>query len=167
MSSHSNLELTEISEGDLAFVIMNAPTEKNIFAYVKELKKKNVSTIVRVCEPTYEKQRCVEEGLEVKDFPFTDGAAPPAEVISNWLDVVHAETAKKSAVAVHCVAGLGRAPVLVVIALIEYGGMDPTEAITLVREKRYGAINQKQLQYLTGYKPTRIAPNSCGNCTIS
>ena len=53
--------------------------------------------------------------------------------------------------AVHCVAGLGRAPVLVAIALIE-AGMKFEEAVERIREVRRGAINAKQLQYLSQYK---------------
>lgn len=56
------------------------------------------------------------------------------------------------AIAVHCVAGLGRAPVLVCIALIE-SGMHWMAAVELVRKKRRGALNITQLQYLEAYKP--------------
>lgn len=63
---------------------------------------------------------------------YDDGGAPPTEIINKWLDVVQTtfHDAPDSsgpngnegpAIAVHCVAGLGRAPVLVAIALIEYG----------------------------------------------
>jgi protein tyrosine phosphatase type IVA len=55
-------------------------------------------------------------------------------------------------VAVHCVAGLGRAPVLVAIALVEFAGMDPVEAVAYIRQRRRGAINEKQLLYLEGYR---------------
>merc|ERR1719183_354176 len=134
---------------------MNAPTDKNIFTYCKKLKEENVSVIVRVCEPTYSAEHCLDFNIEVKDFPFSDGAAPPPDVINNWLDIVEREKEKNNSVAIHCVAGLGRAPVLVVIALIEFAGMEPLDAIQLVRSERRGAINRKQLQYLTSYEPTR------------
>lgn len=58
-------------------------------------------------------------------------------------------------IAVHCVAGLGRAPVLVAIALIELG-MAPLDAIEYIRDKRRGAFNKPQITFLDGYrrKPT-------------
>lgn len=54
-------------------------------------------------------------------------------------------------IAVHCVAGLGRAPVLVAIALIE-SGMGKLDAIEYIRQKRRGAFNLRQIQYLDSYK---------------
>ncbi|KAJ3280296.1 Protein tyrosine phosphatase type IVA 1 [Borealophlyctis nickersoniae] len=50
-------------------------------------------------------------------------------------------------IAVHCVAGLGRAPVLVAVALIE-SGMAPIDAIEFIRRRRRGAFNSVQLSYL-------------------
>lgn len=53
-------------------------------------------------------------------------------------------------IAVHCVAGLGRAPVLVAIALIEMG-MKPLDAIEFIRSKRRGAFNKPQIAYLVSF----------------
>lgn len=155
-------DLTQVLHGDYLFVIMNAPTDKNIYSYCKKLDELNISTIVRVCEPTYSTDHCSEFDIEVKDFPFSDGAAPPEEIINNWLNIVE----KQKTVAVHCVAGLGRAPVLVVIALIEFGGMEPLDAISVVRDQRRGAINRKQLTYLNSYKPRQKANRDDDCCCI-
>ena len=58
-----------------------------------------------------------------QDFPFEDGAAPPFDIIKKWMELVvqMSEDEESSCIAVHCVAGLGRAPVLVAVALIEHG----------------------------------------------
>ena len=101
--------------------------------------------------------------FQVIDLPYQDGTAPSPEVINDWLELLltkrmkqlEQETGDSNAepvcVAIHCVAGLGRAPVLVAVALIE-NGMKSLEAVELIRSKRRGAINQTQLDFLTNYK---------------
>merc|ERR1719403_544602 len=102
--------------------------------------------------------------MKVKDLQFPDGQMPNDDTIQQWLQLVVDECrGKKQPVAVHCVAGLGRAPVLVAIALIELSGIEPLKAITLIRNIRRGAINQKQYQYLKGY--VRKNKNAC-TCAI-
>ena len=70
----------------------------------------------------------------------------------DWLQLVDRQERQSSeenpiTIAVHCVAGLGRAPVLVAIALIELG-MEPLDAVEFVRRKRRGAFNKPQIAYL-------------------
>lgn len=64
-----------------------------------------------------------------------------------------AAPAAPPAIAVHCVAGLGRAPVLVAIALMEREGMGALETIDYIRKRRRGAINQTQMTFLEKYVP--------------
>ena len=91
---------------------------------------------------------------------YKDGTNPPPELITRWLQLVDSVFPRKgaapeemgSAIAVHCVAGLGRAPALVVIALIERG-MDNLKATDFVRHERHNCMNVKQLEFLRSYKP--------------
>ncbi|XP_028820464.1 protein tyrosine phosphatase type IVA 3-like [Denticeps clupeoides] len=89
-----------------------------------------------------------------QDWPFDDGAPPPSKVVEDWLSLLKSRFLEEPGccVAVHCVAGLGRAPVLVALALIE-SGMKYEDAIQFIRQKRRGAINSKQLTYLEKYRP--------------
>uniref|UniRef100_A0A3Q3B7S1 Protein tyrosine phosphatase type IVA 3 n=1 Tax=Kryptolebias marmoratus TaxID=37003 RepID=A0A3Q3B7S1_KRYMA len=75
------------------------------------------------------------------------------KLVDDWLSLLKKKFQEDpgSCVAVHCVAGLGRAPVLVALALIE-SGMKYEDAIQLIRQKRRGAINSKQLTYLEKYR---------------
>ncbi len=71
---------------------------------------------------------------------YPDGQSPPQDVIDRWLTLVTATFDKKNkddkpCIAIHCVAGLGRAPVLVAIALIEFG-FDAISAVSFIRERR-------------------------------
>ncbi|PVU99986.1 hypothetical protein BB559_000247 [Furculomyces boomerangus] len=144
------------------FLIMDCPTDSTISLYLKEFSRLNVTDVVRVCESTYNTERLIAAGISVHNFPFKDGDVPSQTIVNSWLQLVNqrdAESAKKilelpvpTTIAVHCVAGLGRAPVLVAIALIEQG-TDPVDAIELIRRKRRGAFNNKQITHLVnGYK---------------
>ena len=52
----------------------------------------------------------------------------------------HRSTFGERRIAVHCVAGLGRSPLLVALAIVNKG-CPPAHAIDLIRKMRYGAIN--------------------------
>eukprot|EP00742_Colponemidia_sp_Colp-10_P000285 GILJ01000321.1.p1 GENE.GILJ01000321.1~~GILJ01000321.1.p1 ORF type:complete len:201 (-),score=17.85 GILJ01000321.1:196-711(-) len=145
-----------IEYGKFRFLIMDAPNDANINLYVKELQKNGISDVVRTCEPSYSDVPLLNADINVLQLPFPDGEAPPRDVIIRWLDLVNTRLGKagkdeRKGIAVHCVAGLGRAPVLVAIALIEKG-MDPLDAIEFIRQRRKGAINAKQLKFLESYK---------------
>jgi len=58
-------------------------------------------------------------------------------------------------IAVHCVAGLGRAPILVAIAMIELG-MANLDTVEFIRSHRRGCFNSHQIQYIDGYKRGKI-----------
>lgn len=153
-----------IEHGHLRFLIIDAPTDVNVEAYIKEFKAHNVSDLVRACECSYSAERIIKGGVNVHDMPFPDGDPPPDGVITSWLALCKTTFAKgnpdKRAIAVHCVAGLGRAPVLVAIALIE-DGLEPLDAVGKIRSKRRGAINAKQLYYLEHQYKRRGSGKPC------
>ena len=101
---------TFIESGALKFLISDSPTDSNLpvrFAffvrvrsctqpltfcfvqsYLKEMQKHKVSHLVRVCDASYDVTRVAKDGIEVKDWPFVDGDAPPDAIITQWLDLV-------------------------------------------------------------------------------
>uniref|UniRef100_A0A3B3QGA7 Protein tyrosine phosphatase type IVA 3 n=1 Tax=Paramormyrops kingsleyae TaxID=1676925 RepID=A0A3B3QGA7_9TELE len=127
---------------------------QKVFIDNSDLKKYGATTVVRVCEVTYDKTPLERDGITVMDWPFDDGAPPPTKIVDDWLELLKSKFCEEPGccVAVHCVAGLGRAPVLVALALIE-SGMKYEDAIQFIRQKRRGAINSKQLTYLEKYRP--------------
>ncbi|KAI8870734.1 phosphatases II [Ramicandelaber brevisporus] len=117
-------------------------------------------------------------GINVVDsIRINDGTAPPSQTIAAWVELVArrfgfpASLSKSSsssssssakpvptsddkapkAIAIHCVSGIGRAPTLVALALMEYG-MDQYDAVERVRKARRGAFNRTQIRFLTEYK---------------
>uniref|UniRef100_A0A6A7FP12 Protein tyrosine phosphatase type IVA 3-like n=2 Tax=Hirondellea gigas TaxID=1518452 RepID=A0A6A7FP12_9CRUS len=154
------------------FLITDRPNDSNMTTYVEELSKHAVHDVVRVCEPTYKVDQLKENGITVTDLVFDDGTAPPAEIVEEWLNLLRVQHRDHpgSTIAVHCVAGLGRAPVLVAIALMELG-LRYEDAVELIREKRRGAINAKQLSYLEKYRPksrlrTKNGKSGSSNCCM-
>uniref|UniRef100_A0A0G4HE86 protein-tyrosine-phosphatase n=1 Tax=Chromera velia CCMP2878 TaxID=1169474 RepID=A0A0G4HE86_9ALVE len=145
-------------------MIMDAPNNDNIQVYIKEMHGFGVTDVVRTCEPTYNDAILEQAGIHCHEMVFPDGDPPPEEVIRQWMTLVkEVYSNKKGAIAVHCVAGLGRAPVLVAVALIERG-MEAMDAIMFIRQNRKGAINQRQLRFLENYKP-KHGGTKC-KCTI-
>jgi len=138
----------------LRFVIFDAPNDDNAPSYLKELQKYKVTRVVRACGQTYNKQIFETAGIQVFDWSFPDGAAPTEKIIQDWVGLLVKVEREKEAIGVHCVAGLGRAPVLVAIALIEEG-MEPLQAVKVVREKRRGSINNTQLEFLSNYRRSK------------
>lgn len=65
-------------------------------------------------------------------------------------------------IAVHCVAGLGRAPILVAIAMVELG-MANLDTIEFIRRRRRGCFNSNQIQYIDGYKRGKILKHTLGS----
>jgi protein tyrosine phosphatase type IVA len=164
---------TLIEKGQLRFWITDAPRQSNMHLYVKEMLKNNVKFLCRFCEPTYREDDLVSAGIGLQDMEYKDGTSPPKELIKIWLELVFRTFYRKSssfsevdnvdekpAIAVHCVAGLGRGPVMVAIALIEFGGMDASDAVGFIRSKRRGAINEKQRVFLEDYKKVYKMNNS-------
>ncbi|XP_058391165.1 protein tyrosine phosphatase type IVA 1-like isoform X2 [Diceros bicornis minor] len=135
----------EIAYKNMRFLIAHSPTNASLNKFLQELKKNGVTTIVRVCEATYNTAILEKEGIQVLDWPFNDGAPPPSHIVDKWLKLIRKKFRQDpgSCIAVHCVAGLGRAP-------------------------RRGAFNRKQLLYLEKYRPTLLfrLRNSRYNCFI-
>ena len=259
-----------VSYGPLKFLITDSPRDSNLHLYIKEMKKANVTHLVRVSSPTYDPRDLGPAGIQIHDLYYPDGTSPPKHVIDRWLDIVErtfftkgktagqggivggnckhentaaaaqgecqspappttsndnvddrddvtsslvsshnssqdnvnnnaiagacqtttaaaATTASSSAavnatqgvtsqsqsnttatiqtptgasctppcVACHCVAGLGRAPVLVAIALIEFTDLTPLKAVQFIRSRRRGAVNSRQLGWIEGYRKRR------------
>ena len=101
--------------------------------------------VVRLCEEkTYAPEAFDGSAIELHAWPFADGDPPSDTIIDEWLKLVRETMARNKtkpakdhfAIALHCVAGLGRSPVMAAIALIE-NGLDWQQAVDLIRKNRY------------------------------
>jgi len=148
----------------MKFLITDRPSDSNIQNFITELKKNNVNIVVRVCEPSYKTDELESQGIAVRDLAYDDGTPPPQHIVDEWLELLRQNYQQnpEGCIAVHCVAGLGRAPVLVSVALVELG-LKYEAAVEMIREKRRGAINARQLQYLEKYRPKSRLKNKNGH----
>jgi len=155
----------------MRFLITDAPKDANLHVYLRLFKKYNVTDIVRISEPLYEASGVEAAGIHMHEMHFPDGESPPDEIIAQFLELIEERFPQKQAdvqptsgtqpcVVVHCVAGLGRAPVMVAIALIE-AGLDALTAVQFIRDRRRGAINSIQLSYLESYVPRSSRSSKC------
>ncbi|XP_023015464.1 protein-tyrosine phosphatase 4A family member PRL-1 isoform X2 [Leptinotarsa decemlineata] len=157
-----------ITHKGFKFLITKNPSNTTLDAFIKELKKHNVKIVVRVCEPTYDTEALKGAGIQVCNLNIPDGTSPSEKIIDEFFDILKRQynINPESCVAVHCVAGLGRAPVMVAVALIELG-FTYEDAVDLIREKRRGAINAKQLEFLSKYKSrSRLVNDKKKACII-
>ncbi|KAJ3209594.1 Protein tyrosine phosphatase type IVA 1 [Entophlyctis luteolus] len=183
--------MTSISRNNLHFVVFDSPSDSTLPLYLTELSARSVSHIVRVCEmPTYSATAVADLAptISVVDLPFPDGSVPPAHAINSFLNLCQSvfpggltnklqicgadmtsppAQQQQHAIGVHCIAGLGRAPMLVAIALIE-SGMSALEAVEYVRVRRRGAFNTLQLKFLVEeYKPSYVKNLARKNMLLS
>jgi len=164
---------TLIECAGLRFVIMDAPTRINATEYVHRLLSYGVTDLVRTCEAIYSSNVFQQAGINCHGMHFEDGSAPPSGILRRWLRLVkqsfplvkcnRESEGNTRCIAVHCLAGLGRAPLLVAIALIETG-WDYLEAADFLRAKRPGVLNAQQLTFLKSYRKQGIyeGKSCCG-----
>lgn len=145
------------SKSSFKYVVTSSPDPNSIECYKDLLFKNGVTTVVRLCEKKYDDSILNKHGITVIDIPIADGSVPNDEIVSNWIRIIMAEMEKnKSGIAVHCMSGLGRAPLFVCVGLITFGNVDPIGAVEMVREKIPRALNSKQVDYVCKIKTRKI-----------
>ena len=120
--------------------------------YAGVLQDCGVTTVVRLCEPCYDKQRFVESGIAFHDLEFEDCTAPSAAIVDEFIRLADAS---EGVVAVHCKAGLGRTGTLIAVYLMRRHGFTGREAIGWLRIMRPGSVIGEQQHYLCGRPGTR------------
>ncbi|KAI8343035.1 protein-tyrosine phosphatase-like protein [Chlamydoabsidia padenii] len=139
----------------IRFLILDCPTENTLPLYLDIFLQHKVTTVVRCCQATYQPDLLLDYGIDLLDLPFRDGGVPNDAIVAEWLDLIDRYTYYSATdiptIAVHCVAGLGRAPVLVALAFLEMG-INPLDAIAFIRQRRRGAFNKLQINYLDQYR---------------
>jgi hypothetical protein len=112
--------------------------EHEPFEYIQEFKSLGVSDIIRLNDPSnYDGCEFTMYGFQHHENVFQDCTIPTVQVIKKFLDVCDQAI---GAVAVHCLAGLGRTGTLISIYLMKHYGFTAREVIGYVRLMRPGSV---------------------------
>uniref|UniRef100_A0A8C9I5Y8 Protein tyrosine phosphatase n=1 Tax=Piliocolobus tephrosceles TaxID=591936 RepID=A0A8C9I5Y8_9PRIM len=57
-----------VTYGNMRFLIIHNPTNSTLQRFIEELKKYGVTTMVRVCETTYDPALVEKEGIQFLDY---------------------------------------------------------------------------------------------------
>jgi protein tyrosine phosphatase type 4A len=159
----NNPSMTELRYKHLRFLITNSPADENLQSFIEACLKYGVTALVRVSEKTYDSKSIEAAGIKFYSLEYPDGSAPDSIVRDKWLNIVKEN--KTGCIAVHCVHGLGRSPVLVAMALRE-AGMNRQESIDFVRSRRRGSFNVRQLEFLQNYQSGHRLAEKHAGCLI-
>ena len=115
-STKISISLIKRPESTYNYVILDCPNNDTLLSYIPILLGNPVTDIVRICEVenTYDIEQLTQVGICVHDhMKFDDGGVPPKEVVDDWLDLTEKVFSRQdgTSIGVHCVSGIGRAPV--------------------------------------------------------
>ncbi|KAB0366314.1 hypothetical protein FD754_010470 [Muntiacus muntjak] len=133
----------EVTHKKMRFVITHNPTNVALNKVTEELKKYGGTTIGKCVKKLMTLTLSDKEGIQVLNWHFENGTQPSHQIVDDH---------RGCCIAVRCIAGLGRVPVLVTLAVTE-GGMKYEDAAQFIRQKWLGAFNSKPLLYLEKHGP--------------
>lgn len=106
---------------------------------LEPLRADGVSLLVSVVPYAYDPGAVRRAGLRQLHVPAEYGRAPSEDGIGDFVAATKAELERGGKVVVHCVGGIGRTGTVIACYLISEG-MEPEDAIALVRRRRAGSI---------------------------
>ena len=74
---------------------------------------------------------------------------------------------QEARIAIHCHAGMGRAPTLVALALMKFGGLSGVDAIKLIRNQRPKCFNSTQVNFLIDFNPRELRVGESTGCCFT
>ena len=112
--------------------------------YFDVFHSKGIRVLVRLNNPEYDRESMVADGFAHLDLFFIDCSSPSDDIVDDFLRI----EAQEGALAVHCLAGLGRAGTLIALYMMKHMHFTARESISWLRIVRPGSIIGPQQHYL-------------------
>jgi len=112
---------------------------------IEYFKKCGITTVVRLNNKTYDRQKFIRAGINHIDMYFPDGSCPPDEILHEFIAMAERTPGK---IAVHCKAGLGRTGTLIAAYIMKHYHFTASEVISWLRVARPGSVVGPQQNYL-------------------
>ena len=113
--------------------------------YFEVFRAMGIEAVVRLNKKEYEEEQVIEAGFKHHDLFFHDCSTPSDEIAHRFLCLAEEAT---GALAVHCLAGLGRTGTLIALYMMKHMHFTANEAIAWLRIARPGSVIGPQQQYL-------------------
>lgn len=149
--SIANMQLIQFNR--LSVYIFPMPTNDNSRDHALKLSSSGVKDIVHFTELEYSTSIFSQNNIFFHDLSFADGGVPSPEQLLLWFELLDTffpkSSSNKCVIGIHCKSSVGRAPLMLSIALIYLYGINDIDAVLFVREKIHGAMNKIQLKFLS------------------
>lgn len=149
------------NENQRNFIISETPTNINIETYIKILQRNNINLVINLTETiTYNNEYIKNKNIDYIHFPIKDGDVLTDDKIFNLKNILE----RYNSIAFHCVAGLGRAPLVCAISFLLLNDTHPIDIIEMIRKKEPNSFNTIQINYLYNFKRKKYLNEKCVIC---
>jgi atypical dual specificity phosphatase len=121
-----------VSEGKIMASVY--PLDLDYLIFLRE--SEDIRTSINLSEYPWPDGWQEGSGISNHHFPVVDMTAPSEIDVKRIIEIIDEN---EGPVMIHCAAGIGRTGTVIALYLVEHG-MEPGEAVSLVRKKRPGSI---------------------------